>query len=96
MVPALWPGDRLLVDPAAYRYRLPERGEVVVVADPEGRVRWLVKRVEAVAPASATLQLAGDAGASSRDSRQFGPVPVRSVLGRAYRLYLPRLRQREL
>ncbi|MFY9716688.1 MAG: S26 family signal peptidase [Thermoplasmata archaeon] len=45
MLPALRPGDRLLVDRHAYRGRAPHVGEIVVVADPEEPSRWLVKRV---------------------------------------------------
>ena len=96
MVPTLRPGDRLLVDLGAYRGRLPSPGEVVVAPDPQGRVRWLVKRVTAVNPTAGTIELAGDTGGPSRDSRSFGPVPIGSVLGRAYRLYAPLDRQREL
>ena len=96
MLPTLRPGDRLLVDPRAYRDRLPRPGEVVVFADPERPDRWLVKRVRDVDPASGTIDVRGDAAESARDSRQFGRVPAGSVVGRAYRLYLPRDRRREL
>lgn len=50
MLPTLQPGDRLLVDCRAYRNRMPEVGEIVVVLDPERADRWLVKRVAAVGP----------------------------------------------
>jgi nickel-type superoxide dismutase maturation protease len=96
MAPALLPGDRLLVDPWAYRAGPPLPGDVVVVADPERRVRWLVKRVHAVDPEGRTLDVRGDAADVARDSRQFGPVPFEAVAGRAYRIYLPLARQREL
>jgi signal peptidase I len=45
MEPTFLPGDRLLVDPHAYRDRPPERGDLVVVADPADPERWLLKRV---------------------------------------------------
>jgi signal peptidase I len=50
MHPTLQPGDRLLVDPRAFRARLPAVGEVVVLTDPADPGRWLVKRVAAVGP----------------------------------------------
>lgn len=50
MLPTLRPGDRLLVDRAAYRARRPRAGEIVVLVDPEEPARWLVKRVGAVGP----------------------------------------------
>jgi len=100
MVPTLRPGDRLYVDPAAYRSSAPAPGEVVVVHDPELPSRWLVKRV-ALPPGSAELSastvfLLGDDPAASRDSRSFGPVPRSLVVGRVYRCYAPPERRREL
>jgi nickel-type superoxide dismutase maturation protease len=96
MSPTLRPGDRLLVDRRAYRRRAPSVGEVVVLVDPEEPGRWLVKRVAAVDPDAQTVEVRGDAVDVARDSRRFGPVPVRSVVGHAYRLYYPPDRRREL
>ena len=96
MLPTLRPGDRLLVDPTAYRRRLPEVGDIVVLSDPEGKVRWLVKRVNRVDSVVGTVEVLGDAGAPARDSRGFGPVPIRSVVGRAYWRYFPPERRGEL
>jgi len=96
MLPTLRPGDRLLVDPNAYRHRPPEVGDIVVLADPQRRVRWLIKRVSRVDRSAGTVEVRGDAATVARDSRSFGPVPIRSVLGRAYRRYLPRERREEL
>lgn len=96
MTPTLRPGDRLLVDPAAYRRRPPAAGEVVVLVDPEDPGRWLVKRVASVDARAGTVDVRGDASAIARDSRRFGPVSVRSLMGRAYRLYYPPERRREL
>jgi len=50
MRPTLAPGDRLRIDPRAYRDRPPRVGEIVVAIDPEAADRWLVKRVAAVGP----------------------------------------------
>ncbi len=50
MVPTLRPGDRILVDPGAYRERPPAVGELVVLVDPEAPTRWLIKRVAGVGP----------------------------------------------
>ena len=95
MVPTLLPGDRLLVDRRAYRDRLPEVGEIVVLLDPEEPARWLVKRVAAVDARARSVEVRGDAADAARDSRRFGPVPARSVVGRVYRRYLPADRRRE-
>lgn len=96
MSPTLRPGDRLLVDLRAYRRRPPAAGEVVVLVDPEELGRCLVKRVATVDPVAGTVEVLGDAATAARDSRQFGPVPVGSVVGRVYRVYFPPDRQRDL
>lgn len=126
MTPTLVPGDRLRVDPDAYRDSPPRVGEVVVLIDPERPDRWLIKRVAGVGPgrfwrtpsglapilpgadarppedatqaitlASSTIYVMGDAP-TARDSRRFGPVPLRAVIGRAYRIYAPARRRRDV
>ncbi|WP_374713387.1 signal peptidase I [Symbiobacterium terraclitae] len=45
MYPTLAHGDCILVNRLAPRYRLPERGEIVVFADPQRVEKLLVKRV---------------------------------------------------
>jgi nickel-type superoxide dismutase maturation protease len=89
MAPSLEPGDRLRVDPDAFRHRLPRVGEIVVLADPEARVPWLVKRVVAVDAGAGTVDVRGDNAEAARDSRTFGPVAVRAIVGRATRRYYP-------
>jgi signal peptidase I len=85
MEPAFTSGDRLLVVPAR-RHR---PGDVVAVSDPRQPARLLIKRVEAVDAPSRTLVLLGDNRSASTDSRVFGPVPSRSVVGRAVFRYWP-------
>lgn len=95
MSPTLEPGDRLLVDRAAYRQVAPAHGEIVVVRDPEGTGEYRVKRV-AEPPhriPDGTLWLLGDRPEASRDSRQIGPVPLRLLVGRAWYRYAPRGRE---
>ena len=91
MAPTFRPGDRLLVWTGSSR-RPPwlSVGDVVAVADPRDPGRILVKRVAAVDPVSATLDVLGDDPGASTDSRHFGPVPMASVVGRAVYRYAPR------
>jgi nickel-type superoxide dismutase maturation protease len=96
MRPALEPGDRLLVDRGAYARRPPRVGEIVVLVDPESSSRWLVKRVAAVDSTAGTVDVRGDATDLARDSRRFGPVKRTAIVGRAYRLYFPPSRRRDL
>ncbi|MHB1930899.1 MAG: nickel-type superoxide dismutase maturation protease [Acidimicrobiales bacterium] len=86
MVPALVPGERLLV------VRLPRRwpvrpGQLVAAADPRDPGRLLVKRVAAVDGDG--IRLLGDNPEESTDSRTFGAVERRTVWGRAWYRYAP-------
>jgi len=90
MSPALLPGDRLVVVARPWPPpRWPRPGEVIAVRDPRDPSRVLVKRVAAVDRPGGTLEIAGDAPDASTDSRQFGPVPRASVVGRAVYRYAP-------
>jgi len=87
MLPELAPGDRLV----ALRGRRGLRpGHLVVARDPRQGARTLVKRVaEAGGPG---LVLLGDNPGASTDSRDFGPVPRRLVVGRVVYRYWPAAR----
>jgi nickel-type superoxide dismutase maturation protease len=91
MLPALRPGDRLVV------LRLPRRwplrpGQLVAVRDPRtpGGGALFVKRVASVEAGAVVVR--GDNDAASTDSRSFGPVPrslVRGVVLHRYRTGAP-------
>jgi nickel-type superoxide dismutase maturation protease len=88
MIPSLQPGDRLLLVPA-WGLRT---GEVIAVRDPRDRDRLLVKRVWAIDRRASLVTVLGDNPGASTDSRAFGPVPRRSVAGRAVYRYAPQAR----
>ena len=86
MQPTYFHGEHVIVDRRAYRRRPPAPGDVVVLHDPEEPERHLVKRVvtpppDASRPRDAVYVL-GDNPEDSRDSRDFGPVPVALIVGR--------------
>jgi nickel-type superoxide dismutase maturation protease len=85
MAPALVADDRLLLVPA-WRLRI---GDVIALRDPRDAGRFLVKRVAGVDRASGRLTVLGDNPTASTDSRVFGPVSRRAVLGRAVYRYAP-------
>ena len=83
MRPALLAGDRVVV----LRWARARPGDVVAIRDPRRTERILVKRVERAD--AATVFVVGDDPAASTDSRHFGPVARRFVLGRAVYRYFP-------
>jgi nickel-type superoxide dismutase maturation protease len=85
MEPTLVAGDRLLFSPL----RRPRRGDIVAVPDPRQPRRLLVKRVTAVDDGQGLISVRGDNPDASTDSRDFGPVERRRVLGRAVYRYAP-------
>jgi nickel-type superoxide dismutase maturation protease len=84
MRPALQPGDRLLT----MGWPRPRKGDLVVVRDPEQQSMFLVKRVAGFEP-NGDLVLHADNPNVSRDSRHFGAVPGRLVVGKVVFRYLP-------
>jgi nickel-type superoxide dismutase maturation protease len=91
MAPALLPGDRLLVRKLGGLFgRAVRQGDVAVAPDPRQAGRALVKRVAKVD--SALVWLAGDNPDRSTDSRDFGPLPLAKVTGRAVYRYAPATR----
>ena len=90
MVPALLPGDRLVVLRLPWRRPFgPRPGQVVAVHDPRRADRILIKRVRAVDAREGTLEVEGDAREFSTDSRSFGPVSRTALVGRAVYRYAP-------
>lgn len=87
MAPALLPGDRLLLVPF---WRLAV-GDIVALRDPGEPSRLLVKRVVRLEPRGVTVR--GDNASASRDSREFGVVPLELLAGRVLHRYADRGRQ---
>jgi nickel-type superoxide dismutase maturation protease len=79
MLPALHPGDRLLVV-----QRRPRVGDVVALVHGG---RTMVKRVASIGADGVTV--VGDNAEASTDSRSFGPVEPVSILGRVVYRYAP-------
>lgn len=134
-------GDRILVNKFIYRFRAPERGDIVVFKYPEDTKKDFIKRliglpgekirikdgriwadgrlidqpdifqeiyyynkpgtpygadgIEIEVPEDSYFVL-GDNSASSRDSRYWGFVPKKYMLGEAFLIYWPVYRMRML
>ena len=86
MTPAVSPGERVLVNRAAYWLRRPRAGDVVVVRDPRAPQRLLIKRIDGPAGGD-TWSLLGDNAPASTDSRSFGPVRRALLIGKVLSRY---------
>ena len=97
MAPALLPGERLLFDRLAYVGDRPRAGDVVLVAHPLRPELHIVKRLAGVPGDTlgahtlgrAEYWVLGDNADESTDSREFGPVRRRDLLGRAWVRHWP-------
>jgi nickel-type superoxide dismutase maturation protease len=81
MAPLIRDGDRVFIDPNAYRRRPPRAGDIVLSRHPFRADTVLVKSVREVGEGDRVF-LIGTTGSPSTDSRSFGPVLLTSLLGK--------------
>lgn len=137
MRPTLMEGDRILVNKFIYKFKKPERGDVMVFKSPEDKKKDFIKRLiglpgeevqisngtvfidqKAVSPGSVIKEhyyynrgdfgaedqkmkvaddayyVLGDNSISSRDSRYWGFMPKKYLIGKAFLIYWPLTRIR--
>jgi inner membrane protease subunit 1 len=85
MTPDVSPGERVLVNRAAYWLHKPSTGDLVVLRDPREPDRLLIKRLEA--REGDRWRVAGANAAASTDSRTFGPVERSAFVGKVVLRY---------
>lgn len=93
MWPTLLPGDRVLVDIAAYRQQPPSLGEIVLVKGDRGSPPVLKRLAGHQQQGVREYLVLGDNRADSRDSRHFGPVRLDQLVGPAWYRYWPAARR---
>ncbi len=86
MSSAVSPGERVLVNRAAYWLWSPRPGDLVVVRDPREPDRLLLKRIDRSVGADRWTVLGDNQGAST-DSRAFGPVGRELLVGKVWLRY---------
>jgi len=139
MRPTLIEGDRILVNKFIYKFKEPERGDMLVFVSPEDKKKDFIKRLvalpeEAIEISNGTILIddkavskdsiirefyyynrgdfsergqamhvpedayyvLGDNSLSSRDSRYWGFLPKKYLLGKAFLIYWPPTRIRIL
>lgn len=97
MLPALLPGERLVIDTLAYRVGNPKAGDVVLASHSERPAVEVLKRVVAVPGdevagrrlGEGEYWLLGDAPDFSTDSRELGPYRRESIVGRGWFVFWP-------
>jgi nickel-type superoxide dismutase maturation protease len=85
MLPDVSPGERVLVNRAAYWLGKPSSGDLVVLRDPRDRGRLLLKRLDA--PEGDRWNVVGANASASTDSRTFGPVGRELLVGKVLLRY---------
>ncbi len=86
MSPAISPGERVVVNKAAYWFSKPSAGDLVVLRDPRAPERLLIKRIDRPAGERGWLVL-GANEEESTDSRHFGPVRRELLVGKVWFRY---------
>lgn len=81
MQPLLQPGEEILINPYAYRKVLPQINHIVVAIHPYREGLEIIKRVTYIAE-DRTFFLLGDNLAYSSDSRNFGTIPLKNIMGK--------------
>ncbi len=80
MLPLLQAGDEVLVDARAYRQKRPMLGDIVVARHPQRSGFPVIKRVTVLLEHDRYF-LSGDNTAESTDSRDFGAITLKQIIG---------------
>lgn len=79
MSPSLNPGDTVFASPLPYFFSSPRKNDIIICQDPRDK-RVLVKRLVGID--NNKYFVAGDNPSSSTDSRTFGLINRRGIIGK--------------
>jgi len=97
MVPSFQSGDYLIVDEITFRLRDPKRNEVIIFKYPKDPSKYFIKRiiglpgdtVDGIILTASQYFVEGDNRNASSDSRIWGPVERKLIIGRPIARLLP-------
>jgi signal peptidase I len=100
MEPVVLKGDRVLADKTAFRRMAPKKGDIIIFVYPDDRSKVFIKRIEGLPDDEIArpngsketvphgmIYVLGDNRDQSVDSRNFGFVPLRDVIGKVRQVY---------
>lgn len=82
MRPTYEPGDRVYVNRLAYLFKKPKIGDIVVIKHPKNKRKKIIKRITKTTHLG--YFLVGDNKNQSTDSRYFGIVKKKDIIGKVF------------
>ncbi len=83
MEPDFKSGDYIIVNKLAYLFGSPKKDDIIVFKHPKEKDMLLLKRIHSISNSN-EIYVVGDNKDFSRDSRHFGPIKRRMIVGKVW------------